>query len=184
MSLNKSFNPWHDLNPETGLEKTVRCLIEIPKGSKVKYELDKESGLLKMDRVLYSSVMYPANYGFIPQTLDGDGDPLDILVICSEKVEPLCLMRAQIIGYMHMIDSGETDRKIIAVAADDIAWNFISDIGQLPPHTTKEIQRFFEDYKILENKNVLIEEFGNASSAMEVIAACRENYRNRFSEKE
>jgi inorganic pyrophosphatase len=93
-------------------------------------------------------------------------------------------MRAQVIGYMHMIDSGETDRKIIAVAADDIAWNFISDIGQLPPHTTKEIQRFFEDYKILENKSVLIEEFGNTASAMEVIAACRENYRHQFSGKE
>ncbi len=174
------FNPWHHIEPQTESEQIVKCLIEIPKGSKVKYELDKESGMLKMDRVLYSSVVYPANYGLIPRTLDGDGDPLDILVICSEKVEPLCLMQAKIIGYMHMIDSGETDRKIIAVAADDIAWNFIDDIQQLPPHTTKEIQRFFEDYKILENKSVLIEDFGDAAMAIQVLEECRENYRKAF----
>ncbi|MCG9909667.1 MAG: inorganic diphosphatase [Flavobacteriales bacterium] len=170
------FNPWHNIKPHTEKNNVVKCLIEIPKGSKVKYELDKETGLLKMDRVLYSSVMYPANYGFIPQTLDGDGDPLDILVICSEKVEPLCLMQARIIGYMHMIDSGETDRKIIAVAENDISVNFISEIADLPPHTMVEIKRFFQDYKTLENKTVLIEEFGDATAAIKVFHECVENY--------
>lgn len=155
----------------------VKSLIEIPKNSRVKYELDKETGLLRLDRVLYSSVMYPANYGFIPQTLDGDGDPLDILVICSERVEPLCLVQARIIGYMHMVDSGQTDRKIIAVAEHDIAVNFMNEISELPPHTMIEIKRFFEDYKVLENKTVTIDEFGDAASAIAVLEDCMENYR-------
>lgn len=175
--MQKPFNPWHGIPPLTDKPNVVKSLVEIPKNSRVKYELDKETGLLKLDRVLYSSVMYPANYGFIPQTLDGDGDPLDILVICSERVEPLCLLQARIIGYMHMIDSGQTDRKIIAVAEDDIAVNFMNEISELPPHTMIEIKRFFEDYKVLENKTVLIEEFGDAKAALAVLQECMENYR-------
>lgn len=176
--MDKQFNPWHSIFPRTEKENVIKSLIEIPKGSKVKYEMDKETGLIKMDRVLYSSVIYPANYGLIPQTLDGDGDPLDILVICSEKVVPLCLVMAKVIGYMHMIDSGQTDRKIIAVAEHDIAVNHITEISQLPPHTMIEIKRFFEDYKTLENKSVVIEEFGDAKAAIQVIEECMVNYKN------
>jgi len=176
--MQKPFNPWHGINPRTEKENIIKSLIEIPKGSKVKYEMDKETGLIKLDRVLYSSVMYPANYGFIPQTLDGDGDPLDILVICSETVVPLCLVTARIIGYMHMIDSGQTDRKIIAVAEHDIAVNYMTEISQLPPHTMIEIKRFFEDYKTLEKKSVVIEEFGDAKAAIKVLNECIENYNN------
>jgi len=179
--MQKPFNPWHGIDPRTEKTNVVKSIVEIPKGSRVKYELDKETGLLKMDRVLYSSVMYPANYGFIPQTLDGDGDPLDILVICSEQIEPLCLTHARIIGYMHMIDSGQTDRKIIAVAEYDIAVNFMNEISELPPHTMIEIKRFFEDYKVLENKSVLIEEFGDAKAAIQVFEECVENYKRVFS---
>lgn len=175
--MQKPFNPWHGIPPRTDKANVVKSLIEIPKNSRVKYELDKETGLLRLDRVLYSSVMYPANYGFIPQTLDGDGDPLDILVICSERVEPLCLVQARIIGYMHMVDSGQMDRKIIAVAEHDIAVNFMNEISELPPHTMIEIKRFFEDYKVLENKTVTIDEFGDAASAIAVLEACMENYR-------
>lgn len=175
--MQNPFNPWHGINPRTEKKNVVNSLIEIPKGSRVKYEMDKETGLIKMDRVLYSSVMYPANYGFIPQTLDGDGDPLDILIICSETVVPLCMVAARIIGYMHMIDSGQTDRKIIAVAENDISVNFMNEIAELPPHTTIEIKRFFEDYKILENKTVLIEDFGDAKAAIQVLEECMENYK-------
>ena len=175
--MQKPFNPWHGIYPRMEKPNVVKALIEIPKNSRVKYELDKETGLLRLDRVLYSSVMYPANYGFIPQTLDGDGDPLDILVICSERVEPMCLVRARMIGYMHMIDSGQMDRKIIAVAEDDIAVNFMNETSELPPHTMIEIKRFFEDYKVLENKTVLIEDFGDAKAAIQVLEECMENYR-------
>lgn len=175
--MQKPFNPWHGINPRTDKTNVVKSMIEIPKASRVKYELDKESGMLKLDRVLYSSVMYPANYGFIPQTLDGDGDPLDILVICSEQVVPMCLIQARIIGYMQMIDSGQMDRKIIAVAENDIAVNFMNEIAELPPHTMIEIKRFFEDYKVLENKTVLIEDFGDAKAAIQVFEECTENYR-------
>lgn len=175
--MEKPFIPWHGINPLTEQENVVKSLIEIPKGSRVKYEMDKATGLIKMDRVLYSSVMYPANYGFIPQTLDGDGDPLDILVICSEKVVPLCLVTAKIIGYMHMVDSGQTDRKIIAVAQHDIAVNFMNEIAELPPHTMIEIKRFFEDYKALENKSVTIDDFGDAKAAIQVVKECMENYK-------
>jgi inorganic pyrophosphatase len=157
-------------------EGLVKCIVEIPKGSKVKYELDKETGLLRLDRVLYSSVHYPVNYGFIPQTLDYDGDPLDILVICQERIEPLCLVEAKIIGVMHMIDNGDNDDKIIAVANKDIAVNYLDDISQLPPHTSVEVKRFFEDYKTLENKVVEIERFENRAKALEVIRHCQERY--------
>ena len=174
------FHPWHDISNAEMPEGIVKCLIEIPKGSKVKYELCKQTGLLMLDRVLYSSVHYPVNYGMIPQTLDGDGDPLDILVICQERIEPLALVEAKIIGVMNMVDSGLSDRKILAVANKDIAVNYIDSIEQLPPHTTVEIKKFFEDYKVLENKSVVIDRFMDRSDALEVIKQCSENYRNKF----
>lgn len=127
-------NPWHSVSPGEDAPKVVNAVIEIPKGSNAKYELDKESGLLKLDRVLFSAVHYPANYGFIPQTYCDDNDPLDILVICSVDVEPLCLVEAKVIGVMHMIDGGEVDDKIISVAAHDISVSHTNDISELPEH--------------------------------------------------
>jgi len=175
------FHPWHHISNAEMPEGIVKCIIEIPKGSKVKYEICKQTGLLMLDRVLYSSVHYPVNYGMIPQTLDGDGDPLDILVICQERIEPLALVEAKIIGVMNMIDSGLSDRKILAVANKDIAVNYIDNIDQLPPHTTVEIKKFFEDYKVLENKTVLIDAFLSKAEALEVVKECQLNYRAKFS---
>lgn len=164
-----SQHPWHEVSPGTDIPNIVNAIIEIPKGSKAKYEIDKESGLLKLDRVLFSSVMYPANYGFIPQTYCDDKDPLDILVICSVDVYPMSIIEAKVIGVMHMIDNGEQDDKIIAVAKNDMSVNYINDISGLPPHTMKEIERFFRDYKTLEGKNVTIERWMGANYAHRVI---------------
>lgn len=174
------FHPWHDISNAQMPQDIVKCLIEIPKGSKVKYELCKQTGLLMLDRVLYSSVHYPVNYGMIPQTLDGDGDPLDILVICQERIEPMTLVEAKIIGVMNMIDSALSDRKILAVANKDIAVNYINNIDQLPPHTTVEIKKFFEDYKVLENKTVMIDRFMDKNEAIHVLKECLENYQKKF----
>lgn len=174
--MRPNFHPWHHISNANMAEGLVKCIVEIPKGSKVKYELDKETGLLRLDRVLYSSVHYPVNYGFIPQTLDYDGDPLDILVICQESIEPLSLVEAKIIGIMHMIDSGDNDDKIIAVANKDIAVNYLNAIDELPPHTMVEVKKFFEDYKTLENKVVEIERFENTAKALEVIRHCQQRY--------
>lgn len=174
--MHPNFHPWHHISNTSMPEGVVRCVIEIPKGSKVKYELDKETGLLRLDRVLYSSVHYPVNYGMIPQTLDYDGDPLDILVICQERIEPLSLAEAKVIGVMHMIDGGDVDDKIIAVAYKDIAVNYMNDIEELPPHTTVELKNFFENYKVLENKTVEIEKFEGREKALEVIRHCQQRY--------
>lgn len=173
-------HPWHDISNAEMPEGIVKCLIEIPKGSKVKYELCKQTGLLMLDRVLYSSVHYPANYGLIPQTLDEDGDPLDILVICQEPIQSMAIVEAKIIGVMNMIDSGLKDRKILAVANKDIAVNYINNIDELPPHTTVEIKKFFEDYKVLENKTVVIDRFMDRNDALGVVKQCTENYRIKF----
>jgi inorganic pyrophosphatase len=167
--MNKRNNPWHSVNPGVNLPEFVNTIIEIPKGSKGKYELDKESGLLKLDRVLYSSVHYPANYGFIPQTYCDDKDPLDILVICSIDVDPMCLIESKVIGVMRMVDDDEEDDKIIAVAKNDMAVNYINDISELPPHTVVELRRFFEDYKKLEHKHVIVEEFLSKEDAYRII---------------
>lgn len=162
-------HPWHSIVPGTNLPQFVNGIIEIPKGSKGKYELDKASGLLRLDRVLFSSVHYPANYGFIPQTYCDDHDPLDILVICSIDVFPRCLIEAKVIGVMEMIDENERDDKIIAVAAKDMSVNYINDISELPPHYLIELKRFFEDYKMLEHKNVTVEQFLGKEKAWDIV---------------
>lgn len=175
-----SVHPWHNVSPGHNIPETVNAIIEIPKGSKGKYEIDKESGLMKLDRVLFSSVMYPANYGFIPQTYCDDKDPLDILVLCSTDVYPMTLIEANVIGVMHMIDNGEQDDKIIAVAAHDMSVNYIKDMADLPPHTMKEIVRFFQDYKALEGKNVTIEQLLDKSYACKVIEESITLYHETF----
>jgi len=162
-------NPWHDINPRKPSSDTLDCVIEIPRGGRLKYELDKETGLLRLDRVLYSAVFYPANYGFIPQTYCDDSDPLDILVLGQEPVMPLALLTARPIGVMQMIDQDEEDDKIISIHEHDPAYNHLRDISQLPDHTLNELQRFFEDYKILEHKKVRIERFKGRVDAHAII---------------
>lgn len=162
-------HPWHDVDPGKDAPAFVRAIIEIPKGSKGKYELDKESGLLRLDRVLFSSVHYPANYGFIPQTYCDDHDPLDILVICSIDVIPMSIIEAKVIGAMEMIDGDERDDKIIAVARNDMSVNYINELSELPPHTLVELKRFFEDYKMLEHKNVIVDQFIERENAYKII---------------
>ncbi len=173
-------DPWHQVSPGSDLPHTVTAIIEIPKGSKAKYEVDKESGLLKLDRVLFSSVMYPANYGFIPQTYCDDMDPLDILVICSLELVPMCLVDAKVIGVMHMVDNNEQDDKIIAVAANDMSVNYINDISDLPPHTEMEIIRFFKDYKKLQNGTVVVEQFLGRDEAYRIINESIELYNTKI----
>ncbi|HUH52308.1 MAG TPA: inorganic diphosphatase [Flavobacterium sp.] len=167
--MKQYFNAWHHVNPKTDQTDVVKGIIEIPRGSRAKYELDKESGLLILDRVLYSSVYYPANYGFIPQTYCDDNDPLDILVISQIKVVPMCLTPAKVIGVMRMMDNDEADDKIIAVSAGDPTYNHINDISELPPHTIAELRSFFEDYKKLENKVVIVEEFLGRDLALDIL---------------
>ncbi len=175
-----NFNPWHSVSYGKNSPEIVTAIIEIPKGSKAKYELDKESGLLKLDRVLFSAVHYPANYGFIPKTYCDDKDPLDILVISQIDVQPLCLVEAKVIGVMRMIDQGEADDKIIAVANNDVSVNYMNDISQLPPHIISEVKRFFEDYKKLENKEVKVEDFLGRDDAFRIILESIELYYKTF----
>ena len=169
-------HPWHEVKHFALFPKVLPAIIEVPKGSQIKYELDKESGLLKVDRILYSAVHYPANYGFIPQTYGDDNDPLDILVLSQFATEPLCIMRARPIGVMKMIDSGESDDKIIAIHVDDPMYNNYHHINELPPHALKTLQRFFEDYKVLEQKEVRIESFLGPEEAQELIRIAKNMY--------
>lgn len=169
-------NPWHKVSAGKNAPDTVNGIIEIPKNTRAKYELDKESGLLMMDRVLYSSMYYPANYGFIPKTYCDDKDPLDILVLSQITVVPMCIVSAKVIGAMRMIDNGEMDDKIIAVAENDMSVSHIEDITELPPHFFKELKNFFEDYKKLENKTVKIEEFQNAEVAKNIVKQSMADY--------
>lgn len=167
---------WHDVTPGEGLPEEFITVIEIPRGSSIKYELDKPTGLLKLDRMLYSAVYYPANYGFIPQTLAEDDDPLDVLVLCQEAVDPLTLVRARAIGLMTMIDSGKKDHKILAVAVDDPEFNSFTEAEQLPAHRLAILRRFFQDYKKLEGKEVEVEEFAPAGAACPIIKSALECY--------
>ena len=167
--MNPCTHPWHCIETGKDAPAFVRGIIEIPKGSKGKYEMDKESGMLRLDRVLFSSVHYPANYGFIPQTYCDDHDPLDILVICSIDVYPMCIVEAKVIGAMEMVDGDERDDKIVAVARNDMSVDYINELSELPPHTLVELKRFFEDYKMLEHKNVIVEQFMNKEKAYEII---------------
>ncbi|MFY0255018.1 inorganic diphosphatase [Chitinophaga sp. 30R24] len=173
-------NPWHSVSPGSQVPHVVNAIIEIPKGCRAKYELDKESGLLKLDRVLYSSVYYPANYGFIPQSYCDDHDPLDILVLSQVECVPMCIIEAKVIGVMQMVDGGEADDKIIAVASNDMSVNHINDISELPPHFIDEMRHFFEEYKKLEKKTVIVEEFQNKVKAEAIIAKSFDDYRKIF----
>src|SRR5678815_1220850 len=173
-------HPWHGASYGNKVPEYVNALIEIPQGSRTKYEIDKETGLLKLDRVIYSSFHYPVNYGFIPQTLGDDGDPLDILVLCSQSIQSLCLVQATVIGNMQMIDSGEKDDKIIAVATKDPSVNHITDIEELQPHFINELRNYFEQYKVLENKEVQIEEFQSKEVAYQIIIEAIDFYKQKF----
>ena len=169
-------HPWHDVDIGPAAPETFTAVIEIPRGSKVKYELDKASGLIKVDRVLYSSVVYPANYGFIPRTLGEDHDPVDALVLMQEPVTPLCLVRARAIGVMQMNDSGEMDEKIISVCVDDPEFRDYDHISDLPQHRLMEVKRFFLDYKTLENKSVLVDKFEGPEVAARIISEAMHRY--------
>ena len=170
-------NPWHDVSIGDNVPNFVNCIIEIPKNTRAKYELDKESGLLKMDRVLYSSVYYPANYGFIPQTYCDDHDPLDIVVLSQIEIVPMCIVTAKVIGVMRMLDDGESDDKIIAVATQDMSVDHIGDIEHVPEHFMKELRSFFEDYKKLEKKEVTVEDFQSAAIAKEIVMKSIDDYK-------
>lgn len=178
--MENKFNPWHHVSPGDNMPEIVNGIIEIPKGTRAKYELDKESGLLMLDRVLYSSVYYPANYGFIPQSYCDDKDPLDILILSQIDVVPMCIVPAKVIGVMQMLDNGEADDKIIAVAAGDPSISHINDISELPPHFISEMRSFFEDYKKLEKKTVVVEEFLGKDVANKIIQESFDLYKEKF----
>ena len=163
-------HPWHDVYiDEDQLSETFPVVIEVPMGSKNKYELDKESGLLKLDRVLFSAVHYPANYGFIPRSFCDDGDPLDALVLGQEAVVPLCIMHARAIGVMRMRDDKGIDDKIISVNVNDPLYAEYTTLEDLPEHKLLEIQRFFEDYKALEHKEVVVEGMRARDEALDIL---------------
>src|SRR5271170_3658690 len=170
------FHAWHDVDP--GTPSSFTAVVEIPLGSSNKYELDKKSGLLKLDRVLHSAVFYPANYGFIPQTLADDGDPLDVLILSSDPVYPMTLLSARPIGLMTMMDQNELDYKIIAVGITDPEYNTYHDVHELPPHRLAVIRRFFEDYKTLENKRVVVDDILPALDAVPIIEKALSVYRD------
>jgi len=175
-------HPWHGAHYGDKAPETVNALIEIPQGSRSKYEVDKDTGLLKLDRVIYSSFQYPINYGFIPQTLGQDGDPLDILVLCSQSIHSLCLVEANVIGNMQMIDSGQMDDKIIAVAANDPSVNHFNRMEDLPQHFLLELRNFFEQYKVLENKKVAIDNFQDQVIACRIIREAITFYNETFNQ--
>lgn len=173
-------HPWHAVSPGEGVPEQVTAVIEISQGSQCKYEIDKKTGLLKLDRVIYSSFHYPVNYGFIPQTLGEDGDPLDILVLCSQEIRPLTLVQATIIGNMQMIDSGEKDDKIIAVATHDPSVNHYKNIEDLPRHFILVLKNYFEQYKALEDKVVLIDDFQSREAAYDIVKKDIEAYGEKY----
>lgn len=172
-------HPWHDLSPGDDPPDSIHALIEIPREGHVKYELDKDSGLLRMDRVLFSAVHYPANYGFIPQTLAEDGDPLDVLLLCQNRIEPLAFAAARPVGMMRMIDGGEADHKIIAAACGDPSYDRIDSLDDLPPYEREKLEIFFRDYKAKEKDEVTIDGFRDADDAKRVIVDALSRYRDR-----
>jgi inorganic pyrophosphatase len=174
-------HPWHEVSAGKNIPELVTGIVEIPKNHRAKYELDKESGMLKLDRVLYSSINYPANYGFIPQTYCDDDDPLDILVMSQVEIAPMCLVESKVIGVMQMIDGDEKDDKIIAVASNDMSVNHFNDISELPEHYIRELRSFFEDYKKLEHSpDAIVEQFKGREFAHEVILQSIEDYKSKF----
>jgi len=173
-------HPWHEVSPGTRPPEWVNGIIEISTGMRAKYEVDKESGLLKLDRVLYSSVYYPANYGFIPQSLGADGDPLDIMILSQVAIQPGALVAAHVIGVMRMIDQGLEDEKIIAVAVNDMSVSHIQTIEALPTHFKLELKEFFETYKRLENKVVTVPDFQGKDTAMQLIRTALEHYQKTY----
>jgi inorganic pyrophosphatase len=170
------FRAWHDVSPGNEVPRDFQAVIEIPLGSNVKYELDKRSGLLKVDRIIHSAAYYSANYGFIPQTYAEDNDPLDVLVLCQEAVQPLALIKARAIGLMTMIDSGASDDKVIAVATNDPEFSSYVEANELPPHRLLVLRRFFQDYKQLEGKQVQVEDIRPAYAAEKVIEKALASY--------
>ena len=173
-------NIWHDISPKRIAPEDFICVIEITKGSKKKYELDKETGLIMLDRILYTSTHYPANYGFIPRTYGDDGDPLDVLLICAEQLEPMTLVRAYPVGVITMIDNGRNDEKIIAIPYNDPNYNMYNGIDQLPKHIFDEMRHFFTVYKNLENKETAVDEVKGREAAIEVIKTAIDSYVENF----
>ncbi|MER3497754.1 MAG: inorganic pyrophosphatase [Chitinophagaceae bacterium] len=173
-------HPWHSVSPGEGAPYMVNGVVEISQGSRSKYEVDKETGLLRLDRVIYSSFHYPINYGFIPQTLGQDNDPLDILVLCSQPIQPLCLVQCTVIGNMQMIDQDKRDDKIISVATKDPSVNHYKDVGGLPSHFLAELKNYFEQYKVLESKKVEIDNFQDKEAAVKIITEAIAYYKETF----
>lgn len=176
-------NIWHDADPSRITPTSFDAVIEIPKGGKNKYELDKKTGMLRLDRVLYTSTHYPANYGFIPRTYADDKDPLDVLVLCQETIAPLTLVKVRPIGVMLMIDEDSKDEKIIAVPEGDPTYNCYEDISELPPHMSNEISHFFQVYKQLENKKTFVKEVLGRNYAEKIIGFCIEEYNKTYGSK-
>jgi inorganic pyrophosphatase len=173
-------NIWHDIDPAEITPTDFTAVIEIPKGSNCKYELDKKNGMRRLDRILYTATHYPANYGFIPRTYADDGDPLDVLIICAEPIYPMTLVQVYPFGCMRMIDSGKLDDKIIAIAFSDPTYSGIQSIHELPPHIFDEIMHFFTVYKQLENKQTAGKELFRAEEAQQIIADCIRSYQEKF----
>ncbi len=173
-------NIWHDISSSRVKPEEFTAVIEIPKGSKTKYELDKETGLLKLDRILYTSTHYPANYGLIPRTYAQDGDPLDVLVLCSQHVYPMTLVQCYPIGVISMVDSGSNDEKIIAIPTDDPTYNQYKDVSELPAHIFEEMKHFFSVYKELENKETVVNDVRGREDAIKVISETIEAYNQKF----
>jgi len=173
-------NIYHDISPARITPSDFIAVIEIPQNSKIKYELDKETGLIEMDRILYTATHYPANYGFIPRTFADDGDPLDVLVICSQVLHPLTLVRCYPIGVIKMLDNGRADEKIIAIPFADPTYNGFRSVFALPKHVTDEMHHFFSVYKMLEKKETAVDDTMDADDAFSIIAACIENYNKLY----
>jgi inorganic pyrophosphatase len=173
-------NIWHDISESRITEEQFDALIEIPKGCKAKYELDKETGLLRLDRILYTSTVYPSNYGFIPRTYADDGDPLDVLVLCADSIFPMTIITCRPIGVINMVDGGQQDEKIIAVPINDPNYKDYNDISELPSHVFEEMMHFFEVYKALEHKVTTVKEVLHRDAAVKIVAKCINNYKVKF----